>query len=214
MPPRPILLVLTLVLGCAAGEPAAPVATPVAAPVVPPVAPPPERAAEEEARAAMTSFTSALRAELVGTMQSDGPVAAAEVCAGKAQAMTRAAGETSGVTVGRSSLRLRNPANAAPAWVGTWLEAQGERPAAGVVGAVEVATGEDGVRVVRVLEPLAVQGPCLVCHGPEPGRDPGLAAVLAERYPEDRASGYAVGDLRGAVWAEAVVRSSAGATGR
>jgi len=32
-----------------------------------------------------------------------------------------------------------------------------------------------------------------------------VKAELAQRYPHDRALGYAAGDLRGALWAEAPV---------
>ena len=41
---------------------------------------------------------------------------------------------------------------------------------------------------------------------PEEGRLPELSAVLAERYPDDQATGYAAGDLKGAIWAETPVR--------
>jgi hypothetical protein len=40
---------------------------------------------------------------------------------------------------------------------------------------------------------------CLACHGQVSSLDPAVRAVLAERYPADRATGYRAGDLRGAV---------------
>jgi hypothetical protein len=42
----------------------------------------------------------------------------------------------------------------------------------------------------------------LACHGPEEALQPEVRAALDQRYPEDRATGYAAGDLRGAFWAE------------
>jgi hypothetical protein len=44
---------------------------------------------------------------------------------------------------------------------------------------------------------------CLTCHGPTLAAD--VAAAVAARYPRDEATGFAAGDLRGAlyvVWRE------------
>jgi len=155
----------------------------------------------------MRAVGAELKGRLVSTMNAEGPVAALHVCATNAQTLTAEVARAEGVLVGRSSLRLRNPANAAPPWVAAWLQERGERPAEGVQGTVRTATREDGVEVVRVLKPLAVEAPCVVCHGPPEGRSAELTAALTERYPDDRAHGYAVGDLRGAMWAEAPVRA-------
>lgn len=37
------------------------------------------------------------------------------------------------------------------------------------------------------------------CHGPGNSIPDTVRAMLAARYPDDRATGYAVGDLRGAI---------------
>lgn len=150
---------------------------------------------------AATALATALRGRLTAAMREGGPAAAMEVCAREAQALVATTRRERGVTVGRSSLRLRNPADAAPDWVAAWLRAQGERPAAGVNG-VRAVSGDRA----RVLRPIAVEGPCLVCHGPPEAIPEGVRAALSARYPEDRATGYAPGDLRGALWAEATRR--------
>ncbi len=59
--------------------------------------------------------------------------------------------------------------------------------------------------MVRVVAPLAIEAPCLVCHGPADTRSADLQSALSATYPEDHANDYAVGDLRGAIWAEALV---------
>ena len=41
---------------------------------------------------------------------------------------------------------------------------------------------------------------CLACHGSEVS--PEVREAIAARYPGDRATGFAVGDLRGALWVE------------
>ena len=63
-----------------------------------------------------------------------------------------------------------------------------------------VAAHDDGS--ATFYAPITVFAPlCLKCHG-EPGSDidEATTATLAELYPEDEATGFALGDLRG-MWA-------------
>ncbi|MBI3082695.1 MAG: DUF3365 domain-containing protein, partial [Gemmatimonadetes bacterium] len=64
---------------------------------------------------------------------------------------------------------------------------------------VEVIRAPDGTYELQYLRPILVDRRCLACHGDPATFIPEVRAVLAQRYPEDRATGYAVGDLRGAV---------------
>ena len=41
---------------------------------------------------------------------------------------------------------------------------------------------------------------CVICHGEGLSRD--VAARIDELYPDDRAIGFEVGDLRGVFWTE------------
>jgi len=156
----------------------------------------------EHARQAAQETGRGLKQRLQAALQSGGPVEAVSACHIQAPKVSADVAERQGVQVGRSSLRLRNPANAqAPAWVGAWLQAQRERPAEGVAGISEVATTPDGA-VARVLKPIAVEPVCLTCHGPADTLAPAVAGRISELYPQDAAVNYAVGDLRGALWAE------------
>jgi hypothetical protein len=181
----------------AAPEPTAVPEAPVAAPPAETV-PTPDEAALAVASAAADELGRTLRARLMAAMAEGGPARAAEVCSTEAATLSAEIAARSGASVGRGSLRMRGR-TPPPAWVQAWLEAQGERPAAGVSGFARIEFGH-----ARVLRPIAVEGPCLVCHGASPA--PELAALLAARYPTDRATGYAEGDLRGALYAEAPVR--------
>ncbi|MCA9488552.1 MAG: DUF3365 domain-containing protein [Myxococcales bacterium] len=145
-----------------------------------------------------------LQARMIGELNTRGPSEALSTCSIEAQALTTPAQPDPGARVGRSSLRLRNPANAAPPWVEAWLQAQGERPVAGVEGVHRVEDTPGG-QVARVLMPIGTMEPCLRCHGDPATLDAEVVAKLRERYPEDHATGYAVGDLRGALWAEVAV---------
>jgi hypothetical protein len=185
------LLVLTVVIAAGCSE--------RSEPAPPPPAPAPAEGDIERARAAAMKLGKTLKTRLVGAMQ-DGPPAAVRVCSEEARSLTTSIATETGVRVGRSSLRLRNPDNAGPPWVTAWLREQGERPAQGTAG---VATVEAGT--ARFLAPIAVEGFCLTCHGPPDAIPPEVRDVLRERYPTDRAVGYAAGDLRGALWAEAPI---------
>jgi hypothetical protein len=54
----------------------------------------------------------------------------------------------------------------------------------------------EGGREFRYMKPIPTAGLCLTCHGTE--LPPTVRQVLAERYPADRATGFAEGDIRGA----------------
>ena len=48
----------------------------------------------------------------------------------------------------------------------------------------------------RYMSAIVTQPLCLTCHGSEIA--PEVAAEIARHYPEDQATGFAAGDLRGA----------------
>lgn len=54
--------------------------------------------------------------------------------------------------------------------------------------------------IVHFFKPIIIQPLCLNCHG-DPNKDisPATLAMLNKKYPDDEATGYANGDLRG-VW--------------
>lgn len=153
-------------------------------------------AARERVQAAAQKLGAELKARLQAAMQQGGPDAAVKVCADEAQAITAQA-QAEGVAVGRRSLRLRNPQNAAPAWVDDWLAEQGERPVEGLEARFAVVDG-----TARFLKPIGVDAVCLLCHGPTGSIQPRVRTLLQEHYPDDAATGYALGDLRGVIWAE------------
>ena len=104
-----------------------------------------------------------------------------------------------GLTVRRVSLKARNQANVPdPLEREVLFELQvlhaDERRPASITRIVET----EGRPQLRWFRPIVVGSTCLRCHGPAEEIDPDVRAILAERYPEDRATGYAIGDLRGA----------------
>jgi len=142
---------------------------------------------------ALAPFKKALMQALQGGLQS-GPVDAVETCQLEAPAVA-AAHSKQGVRVGRTSHRLRNPANASPGWVEPILERYLADAAARSPQSVDLEGGRRGY-----VEPITMQPLCLTCHGS--ALAPDVAAKIATLYPDDRATGFEVGDLRGVFWIE------------
>jgi hypothetical protein len=153
-----------------------------------------ERAAE--GRAIADQFATELRTALQAAMAEGGPLAAIRVCNEDAPRIARAAAERSGAEVGRTSLKVRNPANAPDDHQRAVLADLEQELAASAGGAPpeRIHLLEDGS--VRYMSAIVMQPPCLACHGES------LAAPVAEAidalYPGDQARGYRIGELRGA----------------
>jgi len=165
---------------------------------------PAQSAAVDRAKAAAKAFAGALKEELGAAVAAGGPPAGVEACVDAAPRQTAAQAAAAGVQLGRSALRLRNPANRGPGWVQAGLQAWGERKHEGLQPQISVHKGDQG-EVVRVLLPIAVEPQCAACHGDRAAQPPALQAALAAKYPDDQAVGFAPGDLRGGLWVEAPV---------
>lgn len=155
-----------------------------------------------EARNVATSTPPKLLAVLQEEIAKGGPESAIEVCRDKAPAMARAASEQSGWNVKRVSLRNRNPRAVPDAWERAALEDFDRRAAAkespATLERAEV-TIENGQAVQRYMRALPTMPLCTQCHGPADKLSPAVTAKLKALYPDDRATGYAVGEIRGAM---------------
>lgn len=82
-------------------------------------------------RATVKMFMGQLKAEFQAAMKAGGPVKAIQVCNTKAPQIVARVSLEKGWEVGRTSLKLRNQANAADAWEKQVLEQFEQRKAAG-----------------------------------------------------------------------------------
>ncbi len=136
-------------------------------------------------------FQQALQTALREGMK-EGPANAVEVCRLEApEIAARVAPED--VAMGRTSHRLRNPDNAPLDWQREMLEYYLDNPD----DRQPRQTRLDETRVAHV-QPIETQPMCLSCHGSD--LDESVQARLDELYPEDRATGFAAGELRGIFW--------------
>ena len=145
------------------------------------------------------SFGGPLKMALQEGMKNGGPVNAISVCNEKAPEIAAAAAAKSGWSVGRTSLKLRNPHNEPDAWelkVLNQFEARktaGEKPDAIAYGEV---VDMDGKKQFRFMKAIGTADVCLSCHGSD--IKPDVAAKLDGLYPGDQARGFSKGDIRGA----------------
>lgn len=123
-----------------------------------------------------------------------GPVEAIGICRVQAPEIARALAQD-GIRLGRSSHRLRNPANSPPEWVTPILAAYIDNSADRAPRVVPLPDNRLGY-----VEPILLQPLCLTCHGEVLAPD--VATRIDELYPEDRAVGFNDGDLRGIFWVD------------
>jgi Protein of unknown function (DUF3365) len=136
----------------------------------------------------------AMRSSLAATFaQSGAPAdlaAFGRVCKPVGMAMQQAAA-TNGWVARQVAVKFRNPANRADSAESVMLR-QFETDSA--LRAVILTTVVDGRTRLRYMRRITVEASCLLCHGEMASRP----AFVRDNYPQDRAFGFKVGDLRGA----------------
>lgn len=151
------------------------------------------------AKAAIKEFAGSLQAELKAAMKVGGPVAAIAVCNTQAMPITAELASKHELHLSRVSLKNRNPANVPNDWQAAVLEDFEDQKSAGkdIAGlAWSETTIVDGKKEFRFMKAIPTGSACLACHGTKLA--PEVSTVLADLYPQDRATGYSEGDIRGA----------------
>ncbi len=149
---------------------------------------------KQEAAALIPPFAKHLMDTVQQAKENGGPVAAVAACQSLAPEI---ADEHSNANwkIGRTSLKTRSSANAPDAWERSVLEQFAERAAKGEdIKTISYAETVDGQ--FRMMKAIPMQEGCLGCHGSN--IKPEIATALNEKYPDDQARDYALGDVRGA----------------
>ena len=153
-------------------------------------------------------YIKTLGKELKGEMKKrmkDDPTGlqAAYFCAKSADDITKKvnAAFPEGVRVYRTALKYRNPDNRPDATDKEVMEKMVEALKNGNFEKRAVAVEmEDGAK--RVYVPLLTGKTCLKCHGEIEKIDPKVKETITKKYPEDKATGFKEGELRGVIVAE------------
>lgn len=182
-----VLLGVVLLAGAGAGRAGEP-----ADPRVP--------SAVAEARVAASELAAQLKGLLQEELARGGFDGAIAVCAEVAQQRTAEYRQTFKNDIRRVSLRRRNPANEPDEYERTVLQSFDRLPVEARPKAEhwEVVT-EDGKESLRYLKPLVTGALCLTCHGDRATMAPAVTQALDEHYLDDQATGFEVGDVRGAI---------------
>jgi hypothetical protein len=147
---------------------------------------------KQVAIAAKDAMFEKLSGTLMSAIESDGPAQAIDVCKVAAPAIGEQVKRDFGVEIGRTSFKLRNITNAGPDWAASFVEAKTEEPAF-----VELPDDALGV-----LLPIMLKQKCTLCHGDHETLQEDVRAALDLHYPNDAATGFRKGDLRGWFWVE------------
>jgi hypothetical protein len=148
--------------------------------------------AQSKALAAKDALFARLSGRLTEVMKAEGPAATIEVCSREAAEIAESVGEEHGLTIGRTSTKLRNPQNGPPEWVKPLIVEPLAEPQF-----VELSNGHTGA-----LLPIKLQAKCITCHGPSETITDDVKTQLAKLYPDDQATGFKEGDLRGWFWVD------------
>lgn len=145
-------------------------------------------------------FQAELQGQLQAAMQQLGPVGAIDLCNSAAPAIAQSLSAESGAQVRRIALRQRNPDARA---VGEWrkrLEALAAAPldAEGKPAVLTWTSGSGKNLQTHYLRAIPMkEQPCAACHGTNVS--PEVQARIRALYPDDQATGFKPGELRGAI---------------
>ena len=141
-----------------------------------------------------------LQSELMAAIQEKGAIGAITICNERAIKLTDSLTQNlvRVTKIKRTSLKIRNPLNEPDSY---------EREAIMYFNADSKRMNEVYLQKIidgsgthfRYYKPLSIKPLCVYCHGPMENLTPDLAGKLKEYYPEDKATGYKIGDFRGVV---------------
>ncbi len=142
-----------------------------------------------------------IKGELQRALIKEGPYAAVNVCSARALKITKKVEKAlnHGIKIKRTSVKYRNPLNApdkyeleALKYFETYYKEHKKLPDYYIQ-----TVKENSKLYYRYYKPLKVGSLCLTCHGKE--IDPLLKKIIKEKYPDDKAMGYKLGDFRGVI---------------
>lgn len=157
----------------------------------------PEQATMQKSKAAIQEYATTLKAALQKAMKAGGPMAAIPVCHTEAPKIAQEVGVKYGLDIHRTSLKPR--ATPPLPWEKTVLEQfEAEKKAGKPIGKIvwHQTVDVDGKQQLRLMKAIPTGEVCLTCHGTHVA--PAVLSKIKSLYPHDEATGYQLGDIRGA----------------
>lgn len=152
----------------------------------------------ERSKAVANELKTSLGGQLKQALEAGGPQMAISVCTNIAQPLTeRLSSENEELHISRTSLRTRNPANQADTQSASVMQTwQAILSADEPLPEYHIQQTDEAI-IVHL--PIMMDEVCLKCHGDESQFPPALSEQIAALYPGDQATGFALGELRGAI---------------
>lgn len=152
-----------------------------------------------ESKKVVKAFMGQLKGELQSAMKAGGPTLAINTCKDQAPVIAKNLSDKYGWKVARTSLKTRNPNNAPDTWERSVLEKfearknNGEQVKPMAYFETVESNGKSSFRFMKAIPTGEV---CLKCHGED--ISPKVREKLTTSYPQDMATGFRLGDIRGA----------------
>jgi len=153
----------------------------------------------EEARGLVKQFMGELKPALKKGMQKGGPVNAIEVCHTKAPQIAQTLSQKSDWEINRVSLKPRGATAKPDAWEKEVLQKFDQQLTEGVaIQKIEFSQTiiMNGQKQYRYMKAIPTGKLCLNCHGTD--IQPSVKKAIGKYYPQDQATGYTKGQIRGA----------------
>ncbi len=153
----------------------------------------------QKSRAAIKALGGELKSTLQASMKASGPVDSVAICQLQAPVIANKVSQSNGMVVARTSLKYRNQNNKPDAWEKSVLEMFEQRKAKGeAVKTIEYSelTEHNGEKVFRYMKAIPTGEVCLMCHGSNVSQP--VVNKINSLYPDDKATGFNKGDIRGA----------------
>lgn len=152
-----------------------------------------QNALKMDAKQTLKPFVRQLMSTVKQSVKTSGHAKTVRVCKTLAPQITNQHQQT--WQLKRTSEKLRNLKNAPDAWETAVLNEFSERIKAGEP-AHTIEKGEVVGNEYRYMKAIAIQQPCMACHGNKVSPD--VKDIIKKAYPKDKAIDYTLGDLRGA----------------
>jgi len=160
-----------------------------------------EHAKVKQARVHAKALGGALKSRLKQAIQSGGLEAGVEECQLAAEPIAESLSQN-GWEVGRTALKVRNPNNAPDEWEREQLalfasllektELEGKQPPM-PMDTYKYDSDSGEFRYMMAIQQGQV---CMACHGAQVA--PSVKETILKHYPKDEATGFKLGELRGA----------------
>lgn len=151
-----------------------------------------------EAKSLENDLKSSLMTNLSKKIAEVGPEGAVPFCHANVKPIAKAAAKDrlQKYEFGRTSHKIRNPENQPQAWATQYLKEFEGKKKGEVKKEYIIHRLENGKRVY--LSPLYVEAKCLLCHGENISSS--VKTKIQELYPQDKATGFKLGEFRGFIW--------------